>query len=304
MAKPDIAKTADGKIIRPAFGRRALDDVPEQPLDIPPPPSAHRRYVEPVRPPVDLTGRPIVMLVLGDGNSGKTHYLRWLLWRMREAGRDAGIAAVDPGARTLSAWFPDAVVEPPGRDTTTVMSWLGSVFDSLMSDPAPAVIDFGGGGHGPLDAILSTGGNFVRGLEDAGVGLVVTYLLTPRVTELTLLAGLRAHGLKPAAQLLVLNEGRITEVGDTPPIAFAGMTRHSAFRAALDDGAFPVQMPAIGWGAATEMEAKRLHFGQARDGKVPAGATFPPLGGLKRLAVTDWLRRMEEAHAPVISWLP
>jgi hypothetical protein len=54
----------------------------------------------------------------------------------------------------------------------------------------------------------------------------------------------------------------------------------------------------------TEIENKRLHFGHARDGTVPAGRTFSPIGGLRRSMVGRWLERMEQEHDPISSWLP
>jgi len=81
-------------------------------------------------------------------------------------------------------------------------------------------------------------------------------------------------------------------------------TRHSVFRAAVDRGAQVVWMPALDSTVRDEVEAKRLDFGMARDGLVPEGAPFPPVGGLRRSIVTKWLAEMEAAFAPVARWFP
>jgi hypothetical protein len=54
----------------------------------------------------------------------------------------------------------------------------------------------------------------------------------------------------------------------------------------------------------TKIENKRLHFGHARDGTVPAGRTFSAIGGLHRSVVARSLERMEQEHAPIEKWLP
>jgi hypothetical protein len=63
-------------------------------------------------------------------------------------------------------------------------------------------------------------------------------------------------------------------------------------------------MPRLEPEVMSEIENKRLHFGHARDGTVPAGRTFSPIGGLRRSMVGRWLERMEQEHEPIRSWLP
>ena len=89
-----------------------------------------------------------------------------------------------------------------------------------------------------------------------------------------------------------------------PDEAFASVTRHSAYRAAIARGAVPLSMPRLEPEVAQEIEVKRLQFGAARDGQVPPGAKFAPIGSFNRSMVRRWLVRMEEEFAPVASWLP
>jgi hypothetical protein len=52
-----------------------------------------------------------------------------------------------------------------------------------------------------------------------------------------------------------------------------------------------------------EINLKGLPFAQARDGHVPDGATFAPIGGLRRASVGRWLAMMELRHERVRTWL-
>jgi hypothetical protein len=62
-------------------------------------------------------------------------------------------------------------------------------------------------------------------------------------------------------------------------------------------------MPALDSEVIEEIEQKQLPWAAARDGQVPEGATFYPIGGLRRSAIGRWLALMEQRHQPVSSWL-
>ena len=65
-------------------------------------------------PSVDLGALPKVWFLIGNGSVGKTTYARWLIWRMMDQGREAMLAALDPGTRALTSWF-ENVEQPTGR---------------------------------------------------------------------------------------------------------------------------------------------------------------------------------------------
>jgi hypothetical protein len=140
-------------------------------------------------------------------------------------------------------------------------------------------------------------------LEDAGLGVVACYPLTTRIDDLGVLDDLERAGFQPKATLLLLNEGRSDPTMPREE-AFEAVTQHSIFRNALARGAIAIWLPALESDVMAEIEAKRLHFGLARDGHVPEGASFPPIGGLRRSMVGRWLARMEAAHTQVLTWLP
>ncbi len=62
------------------------------------------RSVAPVSP-IDLTGKPKLLFMVGRGGTGKTTLARWLGWRMAEQGRETLLAALDPQNRSLVGWF-------------------------------------------------------------------------------------------------------------------------------------------------------------------------------------------------------
>jgi hypothetical protein len=84
---------------------------------------------------------------------------------------------------------------------------------------------------------------------------------------------------------------------------FDPVIRHSAFRAIVARGAQVVWMPALDSEVMDEINLKGLPFAMARDGRVPDGAAFSPIGGLRRSAVGRWLAMMELRHERVRTWL-
>ena len=95
---------------------------------------------------------------------------------------------------------------------------------------------------------------------------------------------LEAAGFQPKATVLLFNEGR-ADSSMSRDEAFARVLRRSTVRAVLERGAIPVWLPKLEPEVMAEVEGKRLHFSQARDGQVPAGASFAPIGGFERAMV-------------------
>lgn len=277
-----------------------LAGVPEQSLARPPSFAASRQATGAVAK-VDLRDKPKLWLLSGPGGAGKTALARWLVWRMQQAGREAALAALDPANRSLAEWFGDVMV-PPARDGVAVSRWLTELFEGLMEDPFSAIFDFGAGSTA-LERLAQAAPGLHTSLAAAGIGVVATYVITPRADDLVIPQMIEATGFRPDATLIVLNEGR-SDPTVMPEQAFSEICRHSAFRALTDRGAQVVWMPGLESDVMMEIEAKRLSFGQGRDGLVPDGAQFPPIGGLRRAMVGRWLARMEEVFRPVGTWLP
>ena len=255
---------------------------------------------------VDLSGRAKLWFLIGPGGAGKTAIARWLFWRMTEQGRDAALAALDPTNRSLASWFA-GVEQPPTNDGAQTARWLREFLEYLMSGPRgspvrPAILDFGGGDTA-LERVAGSASDLHQTLEDAGFGVVASYVLTPRADDLTILWTMETAGFRPKATVLLLNEGR-ADTAMPREEAFATVMRHSSFRDAVTRGAVVVWVPALESDVMQEIEAKRLDFGLARDGFVPEGAAYQPIGGLRRSMVRRWLERMETAFEPIRTWLP
>ena len=218
-----------------------------------------------------------------------------MMWRMAERGQSAMLTALDPTNRSLATWF-DNVHQPESNDGAHTARFLREFFEFLIENPQHAIVDLGAGDTA-LQRTIGDVGGLQSALEEK-LGLVACYFLTPRVDDLGILQTIERTGFQPRATLLILNTGR---ADPTRPLdeQFTMITRHSIFRAAVDRGAAVLWMPALDSGVMQEVEAKRLDFGMARDELVPAGAAFPPVGGLRRHMVTNWLAQMETAFAPV-----
>lgn len=296
-----MAAKPEPKIV-PLFGRGPrLDDEPEVSVGAMRPASGAAAAKPRTASAIDLTGKPKAVFLIGPGGTGKTMLARWVGWQMAEGSRTAMMAALDPQNRSLATWF-NGVETPPTTDGGQSARWLRDVLKFLMDNKQSAVLDFGGGDTA-LTRLAEVAPDFGAALSEAGVEPVAIYTLAPRQDDLVVLEGMEAAGFKPAATALVLNEGRVDSTLSRDE-AFARVLRHSAFRSALGRGAVPIWMPRLEPEVAQEIEGKRLQFGMARDGQVPAGAKFGPIGGFERSMVRRWLERMDAEFAPIASWLP
>jgi hypothetical protein len=287
----------------PLFRRRPPEEVPEVGLTLAPTSNSERASEMDLATsaPVDLAGKPPCWFLIGAGGTGKTAEARWLGWRMDEAGRPAFRAALDPTNRSLASWF-ENVEQPPSSDPAQTARWLREALEFLMTDKPPAILDFGGGDTA-LAKIIDSAPGIVEAMDEAGIAPVACYMLAPRLDDLGPLEAMERAGFRPKATVIILNEGRV-DTTLTREEAFSAIQRHSVFKAALARGAMPIWLPRLEPDVMLEIEAKRLHFGHARDGSVPAGRTFSPIGGLRRSMVARWLKRMEQAHEPIRGWLP
>ena len=281
-------------------GRRAFEGVPEVSF------ATKRAEVNVVEPPVAdgwPEGKEKCWFLLGDGGTGKTTVVKWMVGRRQEQGRGGALlAALDPGkrGRSLASWFSDVEEPEEGEDPSR---WLGALTDDLRDDPRSAMTDFGGGGQVALTGLVKKTKEFHKTLENDKIGLVACYTLGHRLDNLIVLNDLEESGFQPKATLLLVNEG-IPDPTRPASEVFEAIRNHSAYRNAVKRGAIPIWMPRLDSEVMEEIERKRLSFTMARDGKVPAGATFSAIGGWKRSAVTRWMDLMEEAFKPVATWLP
>lgn len=268
------------------FGRIRIEDEPE---------------ISGITAPVSVKPRATKLNVTTLDLTGKTHLARYLGWRMAEEGRSGLIAALDPSNRSLATWF-EGVEQPETSDGNKTARWLRAVLTHLMSTKGSGILDHGGGDTA-LAKLIDLAPDFADRMIADGVEPIACHTLGPTLDDITGLESLETSGFKPRSTLLVLNEGRVDSVLSREE-AFARILRHSAFKNAIARGAIPIWMPKLEPEVAAEIEGKRLTFGQARDGLVPEGRTFSPIGGLERSMVIRWLERMEQEFHPVVSWMP
>jgi hypothetical protein len=288
--------------VTPPFALGAdLDGEEELVVGLPPATAAAALPPAATAPVVDLTGQAKAWFAIGPGRSGKTTLLRYLAEVILDGGREALFAALDPQNRSLKG-FLGKVLEAPTNDAAAVAKWLERLLRHLMAHRQSALLDLGGGDTS-LGRLLAEVPDLAAALQEAGVFPVAVYTLGPRVDDLAALAGFEARGFRPRAVALLLNQG-LADPTLPREDAFARVLRHSAFRAAVARGAVPLWMPRLEPSVAAEIEAKRLHFTDARDGQAPEGRQVAPLGPFDRSRVRQWLEAMAAELAPIRSWLP
>jgi hypothetical protein len=248
---------------------------------------------------IDLSERPKAWFLIGRGKTGKTTLIRWMAERMAEAGRGAVLADMDRTNATLSSYTPD-VQRPPEGDEAASARWLERLLAFVMEQKTSALIDLGGGDT-TLRRLIAEMPDLGSMLQEAGVAPVAAYLLGPQPDDLSPLATLEQAGFRPTATALVLNEG-LAEIGGDREEVFARILRHSAFNGAVKRGAVPVWMPRLI--PAGEIEARRVHFAQARDGVARDDRRQAPLGPFDRSRVRAWLSNMDTELAGIASWMP
>jgi hypothetical protein len=286
-----------------SFGRSPVLEDEEEVAVMLPPASAAPAARKAGQIGVDLSGTPKLWFVIGPGRSGKTTLLRYVAETILAAGEghEAMFVAMDPGNRSLTG-FLEGVLQPPTSDAAANAKWLEQLIEHAMDNKISALIDLGGGDTS-LGKLLAQVPDLVARLEEAGIAPVAIYTIGPRQDDLTALAGMEAAGLKPRATAIVCNEG-LADPTISREEAFARILRHSAYRAAVARGAMPLWMPMLDPAVAADIEAKRLHFTDARDAVVPEGRKVTPLGTFDRSRVRQWLETMNAEFEAIRSWLP
>jgi hypothetical protein len=175
---------------------------------------------------------------------------------------------------------------------------LEQLLTMIMETGKSVALDFGGGDT-TLARLLAEVPDLQQMMEGAGVEPVALYPLTPRSSDLTPIAAMAQAGFRPKAAALILNEGRADSTR-APLQEFGQIRRHSVYKSAIAQGAVEIWMPRLY--AAKAIEDRRLGFRQAVNGEMPTGGLG--LGPFDRSRTRHWLAAMEEAFAPIASWLP
>lgn len=278
-------------------------DAPEIPsfVSLPPPQAPVKRAARAVPIPT-LGGLAPFWVLRGRGSTGKTMFARWFVSELHEHGVGRFIAAaMDPGVRLL-AEFVQGVMQPPSTDAGETLEWLRTFVSLVRKHRAPGVIDTGGGDTA-WPRMIGAAPALAGDMEDAGVALVAAYFFSTAPDDPALLGADVRQGFAPRATALVLN----MNLADGPG-AYDAVRQHPDYRTALARGAVEIVVPRLDpQRLANRIEARRLHFFQARDGLVPEGSPHRPIdAGMERVLVRAWLEAMAgETRALVeAGWLP
>lgn len=278
-------------------------DAPEIPSRVTVPPAfAPVARAARTKPVPKLTGLAPFWVERGRGGTAKTTVSRYFASELfeRQVGRFI-LAAMDPGVRLL-AEFAQGVMQPPSTNYGETLTWLRGFFNQVRKHRVPGVLDTGGGDTA-FPALVRSAPTLAQDFEEAGVGLVAAYFFSTAPDDPAMLGADVAAGFTPRATALVLS----MHLADNPR-AFNAVRAHPDYKAALDRGAVEIIIPRLEpQELANRIEARRLHFFQARDGIVPKGNPHPPIdAGMDRVLVREWLEKMAEELRPVreAGWLP
>lgn len=292
---PDVLSLAD------LFGREMEEEEAAPRLSMPPPEALVKRAAR-IAPVPSLAGLAPMWAEFGRGNTGKTLFARYMASELLERRVKRFIlAALDPGTRLL-AEFRMKVMQPPSTDQAQTTDWLRGFLGSVMKHRAPGVMDFGGGGETAWARLLRGVPTIAGEMEQAGVGLVGAYFLAAP-DDPALLDAHHEAGFRPRATALMLNMQTVDGGA-----GFDAIRAHPAYKAALSRGAVEIIIPRLEpLKLSQRIEARRLHFFEARDGIVLEGTDIKPLdNGLERGAVREWLDAMGRELRVVeeAGWLP
>lgn len=295
MAKPTVTQTAS---VISLFRDTGIED--DTPLTV----RTKRSTTIPsdASESMPLSGEP-VWIEIGGNNSGKTVAARWIVGRAFDQGRSPLLAALDPQQRSLAAYFAGTLQPPVDAPLEQSEEWLGRLVEHLMENKRRALLDLGGGGDAILTSVVARVPDLAELMEAAGMPVVAAYFLSPRIEDLSLLANFEAAGFQPKHTALILNYARV-EKGLDPEATFAAIRKRREYREAIARGAVEVRMPRLEQAVSLEIERKKLPFSYAASCRVPEGSKVTPISGIfDRSRINTWLAQMDEAFAPVRSWL-
>lgn len=307
MATPRSDKTSDNVLLKPnesvsggvpafSFDSPNLDDEVEVNIGLPS--IGVMQQAGSTVSGIDLDGVPKIIFAAGRGKTGKTTALRWMAETALLNGHQVLMGDIDPTNASFSTYF-QGVHKPVDADNpVATLKWLEQFIQHAIRHRMSAQIDLGGGDT-TLRRLVAELPNLVSMLTEEGIAPVLLYMVGPQVDDLSPIATMAERGFHPEATAIVMNEAAV-EPGLSRDAAFARIHRHSVFRDALIRGAVPIYMPRLL--VAEAIEARRMHFIDARDGGTGTGKA--PLGAFDRARVRNWLEAMDRQFAGIRSWMP
>ena len=233
--------------------------------------------------------KPKLVVTHGRGGTGKSTFVRVMLERAQEAGREPAVADADRTNATLAAFF-KGVIRPEHPDDQTVHDWLDDLVNQQADDRKTVILDMGGGDQ--VFKRFAKELDLAKLMDSADIMPVAVHLIGPDVDDLAYLHDVEQTGaFCPQATALVLNEGLIRDARPKE-VAFAELRDHTIFKAALKRGAREVWFPKLA--CMQEVNSRRLLFAAAEKS----------LGLTNRQRVAIWRREVEKALVPVADWMP
>lgn len=245
--------------------------------------------------------RPVLLIGVGRQRVGKTTLLNALAQHYAAMGAVLQVWNADLLNQThsISKFHPDVLQCPVGTFDDT-KAWLEERLSDQMAGRYDAVLDVGGGETALTR--LAEEVQLVDTLEDAGIRPVALHLLGPELADLDYLNSSAQSGLfSPAATILVLNEGLVLS-GRSSRAAFANVSAHPVFKAAVARGAQVMVLPALGCMA--QVTDRGLTFDEAAAGRQIDG--FEKTSLFDQARVTRWWGKLMPAFFGALNpaWMP
>lgn len=241
----------------------------------------------------ETASRPVLVVGLGRGGSGKSTMLAEQVWRARSQGRDVIVADGDPRSKTLLGMFPDAMT-PISEEMPDIKAFLAELLNRMVKENRSGVLDMGGGDRALLDF-----GRDLRLVEFClrkGIDPLALYCLGPDREDLEHVMAIYDGGyFRPERALLIFNEGVIRS-GKTVSGAFEPSMSDPRMAEMAKNGAKPILLH----GLASMAQVKAAQGGFYAE--LASGALDP----VEEFMLEDWLVDYEakRVKAGVVGWLP
>ena len=191
-----------------------------------------------------LPGKPTILAAIGRQRVGKTSFENALAQVVKEKGGDVEVVNADTLNRShsISTFHPGATTAPNVSMAEQAL-WMERTLTRIMGEGRDAIIDVGGG-HTALHQVIEET-PLAELMEDAGISLVVAYVLGPDAADIDYLDMLmNENKFHPHRSLVVLNEG-LAPQGHNPITAFKTTREHPVVRQVLARGGHVVSFPAL-----------------------------------------------------------
>ena len=225
----------------------------------------------------------LLLAAIGRQRVGKTALLNALVQHCRGLGGEVVVLNADQqnSTHSLSTFFPDAKVPPPGSLMDN-RAWIEAELVAMVQGRHHAVLDAGGGWTGFSSLVEDV--PLHESLQASRVKLIGLVCVGTEQADLDYLERNLDNGtFHPERTVIVLNAGLITS-GRSASGAFLAVSKTPAVREATLRGARVIVMPALG--CMSEVTDRGITFAEASEGRVRPGQA--PMSLFDPARVRDW----------------